>query len=614
MLRVLVIGLLVALVAACGGGGGGGGGGNPPPAPAPPPPPPPPSGLFNVVSGAVWNETAVRQVLHTFAFGGHASDSQIEIWADMDPLLAAREILVLTPRHDLLSPPDPIDELASKGATLEAVAAYWASDDPTNLVDQQFRYLFDATQPNMFIAAELTWGAMTSKFGVNPVRQRIGLFETNYHMVVHQLIGNINDLQLMRYYDNVVNGLASGANYEDVLTQAAVSSAIATQYGHRENVFTGGQFFGNEDFGREYHQLFFGILGENDPAYHEAVTIKNTAQALTGIRVPFVSTGFAPDAFYDPNLHNPNDLEILGRFISGSTALEKFQNLSDHAINHPESLNNLPIIIIGELADDNLTNAKKQILRDAWASMTDKNLMRFLQDYAASTMFHSSERVKQLSTFERHFLVQNLMTLNNTEGYLNVYDFFRYNTAEGVAVFKPMENVFGGQRGRDAAASSLIFRSVYNRSTEEFASFVNPTFTRADGSTVDKDWRQGIGVNPATGAYDVRYVAEKLWQRFIADGLDNFGTLERAEVYALLTSAQNFAFVATNGTDPDRLYSATEIENDVDLQNLMNSMAGNAVALDDPDIDTRRIGNAVVGQAINFIVATPFALVLQGHN
>ncbi|MEE8245250.1 MAG: DUF1800 family protein [Pseudomonadales bacterium] len=611
MSKLVVVGVLLACIAGCGGGGGGGN----PAAPAPAPPaPPPPSGLFNVVSGAVWNETAVRQVLHTFAFGGHASDSQVAAWAAMHPLLATREILVLTPRHDLLSPPDPIDELADKDATLEEVAAYWASDDPTNLVDQQFRYLFDATQPNMFIAAELTWGAMTTKFGVNPIRQRIGLFETNYHMVVHQLIGNINDLQLMRYYDNIVNALASGADYEDVLTQAAVSSAIATQYGHRENVFFNGQFFGNEDFGREYHQLFFGILGENDPAYHEAVSIKNTAQALTGIRVPFVSTGFAPDALQDAALHNPNDLEILGQFISGSTALEKFQNLSDHAINHPESLANLPIIIISELADDNLTDSKKQNLRDAWASMPNKNLMQFLQDYAASPMFHSAERIKLLSSFERHFLVQNLMTLNNTEGYLNVYNFFRYNTQEGVAVFKPMENVFGGQRGRDAAASSLIFRSVYNRSTEEFASFVNPTFARADGSTVDKDWRQAIAANPATGAFEVQYVAEKLWQRFIADGLANFGTLERAEVYALLTSAQNFAFVATNGADPDRLYSAVQIESDVDLQNLLDTMANNPVALDDADVDTRRIANAVVGQAINFIVATPYALVLQGHN
>ena len=223
MSKLVVVGVLLACIAGCGGGGGGGGGNPAAPAPAPPAPPPP-SGLFNVVSGAVWNETAVRQVLHTFAFGGHASDSQVAAWAAMHPLLATREILVLTPRHDLLSPPDPIDELADKDATLEEVAAYWASDDPTNLVDQQFRYLFDATQPNMFIAAELTWGAMTTKFGVNPIRQRIGLFETNYHMVVHQLIGNINDLQLMRYYDNIVNAqrkLADQRPWKIVLTDAA---------------------------------------------------------------------------------------------------------------------------------------------------------------------------------------------------------------------------------------------------------------------------------------------------------------------------------------------------------------------------------------------------------
>ena len=82
----------------------------------------------------------------------------------------------------------------------------------------------------------------------------------------------------------------------------------------------------------------------------------------------------------------------------------------------------------------------------------------------------------------------------------------------------------------------------------------------------------------------------------------------------MLNAAQNFAFVATSGTDPDRLYGAAEIENDSDLQDLMSALGDNPVALDNAEEDARRIANALVGQAINFIVATPYALVLQGRD
>ncbi|MCZ6856205.1 MAG: DUF1800 family protein [Gammaproteobacteria bacterium] len=622
MARIFVSIVVMVLLGACGGGGGGGPppptGGSGPPAPPPPPPPPtpPPGGTSSlpVISAALWDNTAVRQVLHTFAFGGHASDTQIQTWADMEPLEAVREILVVSPRHDALSPPDSFDPIADKGGTLEGMRAFWASDDVNNPVLEEFRYLFDDTDPNMKIAAELTWAYGVTKYGVNPIRQRIGLFETNYHMVVHQLLGNINDRQMIRYYDDIMNALDAGNNYEDVLTLATLSAAIATQYGHRDNVYFNGEFFGNEDFGREYHQLFFAILGDYDPVVHEEVTIKNTAQALTGIRVEYSNeTGFSPAVTHDPSLHNSNDLEILGTFISGGTAQEKFQNLADIAINHPESLDNLPVKIISELADDNLNAQKIAELRGAWRSIENKNLMTFLQDYAASPLFHDSQRFKLLSTLERHFLVQNLMTLNNIESYLLTYGFFRYNQIEGVQVFKPVNNVFGGQRGRDAAASSETFRAVYNSSTEDFARFLATNEVLSSGVEWEKDWRQAMPANPASGGFEVDYVAEWLWQRFIADGLENFGTLERAEVYALLSSFHNFAFIATNQADPDRVYSLSELESDAQLQAVLASLAANVIALDSADLDEKRIANALIGQAVNFIVATPYALVLEGR-
>ena len=61
-----------------------------------------------------------------------------------------------------------------------------------------------------------------------------------------------------------LSSLASNSAYSTVIAQGAKNAAIAFQYGHNYNVYSGGTFIGNEDFAREYHQLFFGILGEYD--------------------------------------------------------------------------------------------------------------------------------------------------------------------------------------------------------------------------------------------------------------------------------------------------------------------------------------------------------------
>lgn len=182
--------------------------------------PPTLSGL-TVVSKTRWTATAVRKVLRTFAFGGHASDRQIEAWAAMQPQAAIVEMLTFKEHNLLLSPPDT--QLAREGLhkrrqTLRALGDFWASADAANLVlhDEREQYARSSWHSTM-----LTWWPAARVRGGNPFRHRIGYWETNFH---------------------------------------------------------------NEDFAREFHQLGFGVLGTGDNDYHERVSIKNTAAALTGMR------------------------------------------------------------------------------------------------------------------------------------------------------------------------------------------------------------------------------------------------------------------------------------------------------------------------------------------
>ena len=151
-MRIVAL-LLIAFVAGCGGGGGAGGASAPPVAPAPVAP----SSLFPIVSDAAWDDSAVRQVLHTFAFGGHATDAQITAWANMSPRAAIDQILVLDAHHDRLSPPDSYDDLATLDGHLESLRAHWESNAPRNRIDPAVRHFFALFNPAQGIAPDLTW-------------------------------------------------------------------------------------------------------------------------------------------------------------------------------------------------------------------------------------------------------------------------------------------------------------------------------------------------------------------------------------------------------------------------------------------------------------------------
>ena len=605
--RALLLAATVALLGACGGGGGAGGGVTPPP----PPPPTAATSLFEIVSDATWDEAAVRQVLHTFAFGGHASDAQIRTWADMSPRTAIDEILVLTPTHAKLSAPQADDDIGAHNASLETLAAHFASDAPRNRIAPQFREFFRTDNRVQGIAPDLTWSLGSVLRGVNPIRMRLGFFETNYHLAVHQTLGNVNDAQMLRYFDDIVGGVANGERYDEVLATASVSAAIAMQYGHHRNVYINGQFSGNEDFAREFHQLFFGIFGTADPREHEEVTIKNTARALSGIRLFFTANGqLTAQPNYSSELHDPNDLRILGATISGATAPEKLRRLAAVAITHPESEANLPVILVAGLADDALDAARTAALQRGWRAMERKDLLRFLRDYAISPLFHDPRRVKRLNSFERHLLAVNLMLLDNAEVFTDLYDYRRF-TEEGAEPFKPANNVFGGQRGTDAAASSAVFRSALNRSVQQWQRFAIPAYEQPLVGAKEKDWGS-VAPRDADGRHRAGTVARWLWQRFSADGHRHYGALERAQLLSLLVAGSDFASIVTNGTDRDRVYTAAEIDTTPALQTLLADLGNREIALTSTNQDERRIANALVGQGVNFIVATPWFFTRQG--
>ena len=94
----------------------------------------PPSTLngFDHISENDWDETAVRKVLHVFAYGGQSTDAQITARAGMAPVQAITEILTFGAHNDKLSPPE--DATRNTNGTLEDLQTFWSSDDPANPV------------------------------------------------------------------------------------------------------------------------------------------------------------------------------------------------------------------------------------------------------------------------------------------------------------------------------------------------------------------------------------------------------------------------------------------------------------------------------------------------
>lgn len=560
---------------------------------------------FTTLSDLAWNEAAVRRVLRTFAYGGQASEAQISAWARLPAREAIAEMLTFKTANIKLSPPTVHDEdgLSEMHGTLRGLRNFWASNYEANNTPNARKADFNIRAWNV---AQRVWVRATRSRGLNPFRQKIGLWETNYHLAVNNNVG-VNYPQVLRYYDEIMDSLAGSKPYQQVLSKAAQSAAVAMQYGHRYNRWVNGQCECNEDFAREYHQLFFGILGAYNPKVHEKQTIKNTAIVLTDMSVPYSdSNGYADLVTFGTRYHRSGTFVLLQQpVVIGPTAAEGLDNLSEIAIAHPESLDNLPVKIVAGLADDNLDEEKIRQIRGHWASMPQKNLLKFLQAYATSTAFHNTTRMKYLTTIDRQMLITTQLTFNNREAALDLYypDYALNN--EGVQVFAPKRNVFGGQTGFDAIASSEVFKSNYEHSTE--GSWLYLVEGESYGIEYRKDFRAILN-SASTNGYQVSKVSEVLWNRFIGDGLKNFGPLERAHVYALLARGMDLAS-ARDENNPDRVFTSAEV---IKLQTTIDSWGAGKLDLASQSSGRRVEFNRRVMNAIEFIVATPYMFVEEG--
>ncbi len=573
---------------------------------------------FTVVSDELWDETAVRKVLYTFAYGGHATDEQIRTWAAMPPERAIVQMLTLEPKNKLLS---PSGYNLPNTTSLERLAKFW---NKISYVKAKNRDRFTTT-PRSWGTPTASWMMAVLSRGLNPFVHRIGLWETNYHMSVSQVSG-VYPLPMLSHYDTIMKKLSENSSYEQVMAQGAKNAAVAYQYGHNRNIFKDGVFRGNEDFAREYYQLFFGILGDYDHEYHEATTIPNTARALTDMQAswhPEEEGGPERKVTFGTEKHYSGDVEILHTTVSGYRADIKIDAIAMEAIEHEESLRNLPVMIIRHFADDSPTAAVIEHAQNSWAMMPVKRLLPFLWAYAVSTDFHSSTRIKYASSIDRMMTTMNLLTIDNEEnGYMFYYPSWELSK-EDVRVFSPAHAVFGHQTGVEASDNGNIFRVNYNRSAG--APWIYTRYYECERDQKDecrkdssgnviavweKRWRSKIPAN-AQGKYIVEEVALWLWKRFIADGGKHYGALERAHLIALLNGKDLALFL--DKENPMKTYTKAQITGNSGIKRLLNDGAIAPMDLKSNDTKKRREADYRVNLAIAFIAATPYIYAQEGR-
>ncbi len=554
---------------------------------------------FKPLTESDWTETKVRKVLQTFALGAQVSDEKISEWASLSPEIAIEEMLSLNVFNPHFQDTDSQKYVAGELSSLSAV---WSLEKDSKGRSKDRTYGLDSWNG----PAEV-WLRSISDPNLNPVRQRVGLYETNDHMAIN-LETDATSRQVFRYYDDIMTGLASGLSYEKVLGIAATSAAIATQYNHKDNRFSDGMFMGNEDFAREFHQLFFGILGEVDPEAHEKITIRNTAKALTDMRVERERVNnqnhLDDEVSFGEEEHYPGSLTILNNSISGNTAEDKLRELADLAIDESESLENLPLKIIQGLSDPHPSAEREADIIDAWKANSEKSLIAFLRRYAISDAFHHEDRFRYWSTLERLTIINQRMksdvTSNTSESFLNGWELMQMDNGP----FRPFHSVFGSMQGEETAQTSDHFRFAWDMSTRDVW-----RFSRYENNGEARDWTVALKAD-SEGYYPVKYVAEWLWQRFISDGLENFGLLERSQVYALLASGLDYQ-VFSDADQPNAEISSSDLSSEIHTERLLDLSITRMNLTSDDDKKLRQ-ANERVGLAIAFIVATPYMFAQEG--
>ncbi len=600
----------------------------------------------NRIANSDWNEQKVRSILHAFAYGGGATDTQIAAWVAMGPSQAIVEMIGMWTVNSKLAQAsaDGNATIDPNDGTLSKLSHYYATTGPaTSRTDFDQRFIPWHNSPaRTYIQAVATRG-------LNPVRQKIAYFESNYHLALNQ-DKNITDVQMFRHYDSIANDIArahrDSLGYEDVLANIALSAPVATQYNHKKNIYQNGVFIGNEDFAREYHQLYFGILGVgvdrsglidknaipagNAESFnsHEEITIPQTARALTDIQVRQLGNdSFADVATFGTSRHTPGTLKIYAQDNEGTTAETRIKTLSKLSIAHPESKNTLPLIIIAGLADENLDQTNSIItgaadstigtkvtkIQALWQSMPKKNFIEFIRKYAISTMFYDPTRVKYQTTVDRTLTNANTTLVTNNELAAGVvrYDWEIYS--ENIAPFRPEHDVFGGQTGLEASNTDDVFRNAHNTSTSgqfgALGTWRNGTYFRV------KDFRN---ILPSRSDITIDTVAKFLWKRLLGDAtLSYYGTLEKAHIVALLASGRDLNYYLC-GAEVDVAQCTTKnnvlSESTITTTHLatINTAAAGTMFKSDATIAEINTDNDRIGSVIDFILATPYVFVQVG--
>jgi hypothetical protein len=583
-------------------------------------------------------------VLAAFAYGGLASDAQIDTWSRMKPGQAVAEILTFDSVNNKLSPPEAGDDTSLHCGSLASLQAFWSSDDPFNVMKYGDRSRYAVLNANDKLSTfnlQRTWVKAISTRGCNPFLHKMALYITNYHAsisVEKTRAGLIRD-----YYDRIAAALSNSGDFIDVMIVAASDAALSRAYGHQRARYNNNRevFFGTDDFAREFHQLLFRINGTTeDTAYHEDTTIEHTAWMLTGMNIDRNEGAYGSvdqaDWFIGPidfsdhydDYTNPRNLkntslhyhgntgedsclEILHSTICGNNAGEKIAALARVAAEHSESMANVPVTIIDFFADDNLDANKIKAIRGSWND-AEYDLLKFIRKYAASTAFHHARTFKYRTAFDRNLLIQNMNTLDNEEAFGREFFDSPFNRMrnQGAEIFRPAHDVFGGQTGFQAANNRYLFKDAYwnNVAKSTFLLDIKDTYTLDPGADAvvyewTKDWGSVIPVN-AKGEYVVADVAEWLWNHFIGDGGKNFDPIARAQVHALLADNRDFGYVV-DSSNPDVAYSSDDIVNGA------ARAKDQAKAAELMNFNTNA-ANIRVGMAINFITMTPYAFVMEG--
>ena len=586
-----------------------------------------------VVSQSDWTDTAVRKVLNAFAYGSHASDASIARWAAMAPKAAVAEIITFDAFNEKLAPHDAVP-LPPRLADMQA---FLSSDDPENPLRPDRRRFFATLNTDVngttssFSERNLqrTWLLAVTSGGSNPVLHKTAFFFSNYQMALRASVATPGIFRA--YYDQFVDDLLTRKPMTELITNAAKSAAVSYRYGHRDNRFdnANGDFRGNDDFAREYFQLFFRLLGETeDDDYHENVSIENNAMLLTGSAVDREPGAYgsvshqdwavAPINFSDhvdasgvtranTRLHHAACLEILRHEICGATAAEKLDVLGPIVAGHPEVRANLPVYIAGFFADDRIDEAEARTIRRAWLE-ADDDLLSFLRSYASSTVFHSRQRTRSQSTFDRNLTLMNRVVTDSVEIYRGreqqdslIVPLER----QGGVVFEPTKAVFGSQTGPEAALNTAILKDAI-----EVALATDRVFGRLESSVDGESWlKDWLLIMPKDSALDAASVADWLWQRLLADGLGNQNAAARAQLIALLATGTDFNLLAHEelGQPLDRPYGVADFATDPALGALVAALASERVELDAADEAKRRTANQRMNLAAGFLSVLPYA-------